>query len=219
MMSTGALAVAHVDGGCYSPLDAPSILDALGNNVARSAKFLAPLHGRERNARVRQPGVVPAIPALLLRCRPPAVARLVVAVYVDAVDRVSRRRSRAHILQERQKVGPSVAHLDSASTVIGVVFVGGKVAPDAHVAPCAVLRWLPRRVTVFAVVIVPAAAAFAGAIAEPPDRGRFLSAAVTATEDTPVPAAVGVGIRQNNPSPEPLSSEVHPRVWHSRSIQ
>lgn len=75
--------------------------------------------------------------ALLLRpCGPAAVARLVVAIVVDAVQRVISRRSPAHVGEERF-VGdcPSLTDGDPSAAIVSVLFVAGTQATSAHASP------------------------------------------------------------------------------------
>jgi hypothetical protein len=80
---------------------------------------------------------VPPFIALLLRAGgPTAVARFVVAIVVDAVQRMIGRWAPAHIGQ-KVFVGaaPPVAYRDTASAVITVALVGLGVAAFQHAAP------------------------------------------------------------------------------------
>lgn len=65
-------------------------------------------------------GIGWAVVPLLLRCRPPTIPGLVVAVVVDPVDRVLRRWLLAHVGQEDREVAPALGYPDTASAVAGV---------------------------------------------------------------------------------------------------
>lgn len=60
----------------------------------------------------------PAVSSLFRCCRPSAVARLVISIVVDAVERMSQR-TWTHVAQKRSKrLSPLFTHRDAASTVI-----------------------------------------------------------------------------------------------------
>src|SRR5258708_12147525 len=78
----------------------------------------------------------------LLRLRgPAAVAGFVVAVVLDAVDRVLRRRSRPHVRVERRVVvEPTIAHQDAAASVVLVALVVRIEAAFLHRTPDCIFR-------------------------------------------------------------------------------
>lgn len=85
--------------------------------------------------------VSPAIVSLLsLRC-PPAIPRFVVAIVVDAIERVRRRWPRSHISQEsREVITPRFADRDPAPTVQGVFRIAPRITAALGVAPAFVFR-------------------------------------------------------------------------------
>lgn len=75
------------------------------------------------------------IRSLLGWSRPATVARFVVAVIVNAVDRAAAWPF-AHVRQEVQEVGaPAIADRDSTGTVVAVRSVSTVIAPTIHGAP------------------------------------------------------------------------------------
>lgn len=77
---------------------------------------------------------------LLLARSPAHVARLVVAVVVDAIDCVVHRRPRSDVFIEREEViSPFLAHLNAATAVVLVLACARVVAPVNHLPKDAVL--------------------------------------------------------------------------------
>ncbi len=103
-------------------------------------------------ARSRSIGVVDAVyrdwahipfifSKLLQRCSPPAVARFVVPIGVEPVNRVIKRRANSHVVQKGDEAGvPPLAHPDSATSIFREVFVGRVFAPRFHANPNAIGR-------------------------------------------------------------------------------
>lgn len=105
-------------------------------------KLLAPAFARRGvggDAAVREANVLPCVSRLLMSGRPPTVSWLVVAVVVDAIDRVPRARSAAHVREENLEVSPSFTDRDAAPTVRRPVPAPLVEAPIAHVLPCRIL--------------------------------------------------------------------------------
>ena len=73
--------------------------------------------------------------------RPSAITWLVVAVVVDAVDRVIGRRFLPHVGIERlERIAPAVAHANAASAVVVKGVIVSVVAPHLHPDPSAILN-------------------------------------------------------------------------------
>jgi hypothetical protein len=91
------------------------------------------------------PPIESRVAGLLPRGGPSAVARFVVAVDIDAVKRVSRRRTRANVSQKRGEVrAPARVDLDSTAAVVGKLGGVGIFAPADCAAPRPVLLgWRP----------------------------------------------------------------------------
>jgi hypothetical protein len=76
------------------------------------------------------------VPTALLLGGPTAIARLVVAVVVLAVQQVFRTRTRPHVQRERlERIPPPAAYFDTPTAVRGVTFIVGVLAAGNHGAP------------------------------------------------------------------------------------
>src|SRR6185369_5762592 len=71
---------------------------------------------------------------------PSAIRRLIVAVVVNAVNRVFRGRTQPHVAQEILKQHPSLANGDASSTVVFVSNKFGVGATSTHAHPREMLR-------------------------------------------------------------------------------
>lgn len=94
------------------PAGAKSVLEY----TARQSEALLPFNKRAGCSVKRQPHIVASVAMLLSVCRPAAVAWLVIAIVVDAVNRFSCR-ALAHVGKEVLKFQPPPAHFDAACTV------------------------------------------------------------------------------------------------------
>src|SRR5260221_710578 len=81
-----------------------------------------------------------AICNLLFASRPAAVARLIVSVIVDAVQRMKARRPWSHICEKVGEAGPPLTDFDSSASVVLPVSCARVVAARAHINPSVVLR-------------------------------------------------------------------------------
>lgn len=88
---------------------------------------------------VRNNAVCPSVPTLIKVGGPTTVFGLVVPVVVDSLKRMSRRRARSHVLQERFVRIPPFTDTNAASAVVVEKSTTRAVAPISHVSPCAVL--------------------------------------------------------------------------------
>lgn len=80
------------------------------------------------------------IHSLLVACRPANIARLVVAVVVDSIQRQAHRRTRADVCIERfETLAPALADLNAAAAIVFVFLHFGVVATLEHVPPDGVL--------------------------------------------------------------------------------
>lgn len=73
-------------------------------------------------------------------CRPTAIGRGIVPIFVDAVNRMLPRRPPAHIGDEICNAHPASANSDAAASVRRKRFITGVETPTPHVSPCDVLR-------------------------------------------------------------------------------
>lgn len=70
------------------------------------------------------------------RSRPTAVRRLVVAINIDAINRMARRWSHAHVGKKcRETVAPTIAHADTPQPVICIAGRVGIFAAVDHATP------------------------------------------------------------------------------------
>jgi hypothetical protein len=119
-------------------LRVPALHEALQNTLVRNAANQGPIANTLGFAVNRDIFGVALIVRLLMSCCPAAVSRLVIPVNVDAVNGAAIR-GKAHVFHKILKaVKPSVAHGDSASSVIGIVPVDGIEASSLHFTPNAV---------------------------------------------------------------------------------
>lgn len=88
------------------------------------------------------------VKALLARCCPPAVARLVVAFVVDSVDRVIAGWARPHVSKKRlERIAPTVAHRDPLGAVMGVSVLVRIETSALDASPYSVFRRLAEAVS------------------------------------------------------------------------
>lgn len=138
-----------------------------------------------------------AILLLLRSGRPAHVARLIVAVVVDAIDRMYPRRTQADVSNECFKAHtPLVAHANPATAVVGIFRIFFGVAAFAKMTPATVFRRFfqtgsvsdfASRMTVsrlapFGVLVFVTAAGFNAPVVQIADLNDRCAAAVTLTE-------------------------------------
>lgn len=112
---------------------------APAQGASLQADAARPLAQRVALAVVRQDAIRPLIVALLQLRRPAHVARFVVAVVIDAVERVAERWTRADIgVENFERIAPALAHADAASAVGLIGWIIRIVAALSHAAPCRV---------------------------------------------------------------------------------
>lgn len=76
------------------------------------------------------------IKALLDRRRPPAILRLIIAIWIDAIDGVMRRRSTAHVGQKDfVGVAPSLANRNATRAVVPIADMLRVIAAGLHAFP------------------------------------------------------------------------------------
>lgn len=96
-------------------------------------------------------GLVHELPVvcLLITRGPSAVFRCVVAIIVQAIERVRGRRPHAHIGQESHKiVPPALAHADAPAAITGEMLVTPVTATRHHAVPSDI--FVPGKLTPFA---------------------------------------------------------------------
>lgn len=139
---------------CQSFFDRHSTAQSLVECCPAKANHFRPLSKRPRLAVECQQTVCPRVSRLFfLRC-PAAISWFVIAVVVDAVKAVLRRRTQAHIRNEQLKIMPPLADSYAAPPVPLVLLRGRSVATVKHVPPNSVFgsafhsvrRWATDRI-------------------------------------------------------------------------
>lgn len=161
---------------------------------------------------------------LLLRRGPAHVARLVVAVVIDTVDRVLRRGARPDVGQEAfERVAPGFADVDASTAVVWEARAGRRVAAIFHTGPSAMFR--RARQSVRGVVVGPQtieAVTTAGACVSAFQVGQFsheCRAAIAAAQRAPMLPVAGRDSDQDEMA-KSLPDEMRgPRAWwHERIV-
>ena len=112
----------------------------LQDNVLWDTSFSGPLRQRHRLAAVSKMYAVALVVGLLFKRSPSHIARLIVAVYVQAVNCVQRARTRANIFQERlERFAPTGAHRYPAPAIDGIAVILGIMATALDMMPDAIL--------------------------------------------------------------------------------
>jgi hypothetical protein len=122
-------------GFLYSPAEAK----ALSNTLAGDADALRPFANSQRLSTACYQPRLPRVAELLFLRGPAAVARLVVAVVVDAIERVASGRPWAYVSEERHEIVPLTADTDAATAVVVVLRVALVAAALFHAVPHYVL--------------------------------------------------------------------------------
>ena len=122
-------------------LNGPSANKAHINGVGLYAKLFSPFVDVLGSSVKVQKGALATIADLRLGRGPAAILRAVVAIVVNAVNRIALIRSRPHILVESRKVAlPSFADLNPSAAVLRIPVIIGVIAPPLDVAPVIVFR-------------------------------------------------------------------------------
>lgn len=122
-------------------LDRPSIQQPTSNCTSTGIKASAPFGQAQGFSVVRNELGVPSVLVLCGAVSPSAVARLIVAVIVDAVNRVIAFGARPHIFKEAAKrLKPSVTHGNATPTVVLIVRLVRVIATIFHACPTFILR-------------------------------------------------------------------------------
>lgn len=133
-------------------LDRQGTLQATCDCLRRDAERARPIKYVHRAAIERQSSTASSIRVLLRQVRPAHVARLVVALVVDAIERVQQRGPRADVIQEGfEGIAPCVAHPNPAATVIGVGLSRRRVAACLRVLPRVIFGCIELAVTSLAI--------------------------------------------------------------------
>lgn len=151
------------------------------------------------------------IGGLLFPSRPSAIFRAIVAVVVDAINRVTGRRARTHVQKERFKFIPSIADANPASSVVTVCAAVGVSATVPQRQPGVVLRGFCSSMTESlcpdALVAIAAARDLFTSLQGCGVRDRFL-AAIACAKPSPVTVWAGSFIPNSDESSESLTVNV-----------
>lgn len=129
------------NGPCQRVFDAPAVLVHSRREGFRvDAGSFTPFDERERLSVKSNPSAGSSIPALRSLCRPSHVFRLIIAVVVDAIYGVLRRRPESYIANKCGEIAPFRAALDSPASVVSPHPIAWTVASSAHSYPNSVLR-------------------------------------------------------------------------------
>lgn len=113
----------------------PALADSLPDQHTRQAESGRRNIQRHVLAEGGKPEGVSLVVELILRKNPSAIAGLVVAVVVDAVQLVSGGRARPHVGKEVLELEPAHTDLDSSPAIVGVSPPMGRQAASLHVRP------------------------------------------------------------------------------------
>ncbi len=136
-MFTATFPMTSLNGRGQSALNvAVPFLQSKQKSRRLDTRLSAPLRQGQISALIFVAFIFLGIARLLRWGGPSHVARLVIAVVVDAVNRMVRRWLASHVLKERHElVAPSFTDGDASSTVAGEVLIVGVVAPRSHSIP------------------------------------------------------------------------------------
>ena len=128
----------------YGALKGPTPAEAILNRLVVDPRFLGQI-GHEIRLTVKHIYVVSSRIAALLSCRrPPYVSRLIVTIYLDAVERVFRGWSRPNVVKECLKGRlPLRTHADAPTAVVLPRAEARISAPVKSLLPCAMLGSTP----------------------------------------------------------------------------
>lgn len=174
----------HFDGCEFGRFIAPrsSLSYHLVRFPARDVEVRNPVRGAERYPINGYKLGFGCIPKLDRWGGPTAVARLVIAIVIFAVERVTRRGSRPHIIQKILKtIQPSLAYGDASATISVIFWVVGVRAAILHLGPDAPLHGIA-----FAVEMLAGQPIIAN------DPSRSLASQASATEFS-FPKTIGDG--------------------------
>ena len=119
----------------------PALVEAGVECFSWHAQLVSPLRYREILAVESQASIAASITRLFCRRGPSAIARLVIAIGVDAIKRVRHARAWPHIIIESLKgFAPPRTDLDTSPAVFFIAATGGVGTALNHVRPYSVFR-------------------------------------------------------------------------------
>jgi len=130
----------------HGALGRPTKLQPRQNHRAEEEPFRASpvlcIHGDPIDCQV---DVIASVIRLLFSRRPSAIARLVIAIIIDAIQGMCRTWTRSHVLRKISKLHPLRTHANATPTVVYVGAVSGLGAAPHHSGPYEVLARKLRR--------------------------------------------------------------------------
>jgi hypothetical protein len=117
-------------------LGRPSAFQATQDERMGDSLAFRPVFHAHGYAVMGQPTRYRSVSYLLSVCRPSYVSGLVVAVIVDAIERMIGRAA-TKIRKERGVIFPAFAHANASPSIAAEVMVSRAPAPIVHVLPCA----------------------------------------------------------------------------------
>lgn len=133
-MATGTLASSRRPG--QGAFQRPAALQSVQQRVGTQAASSRPLRQIVRLAVKCQAVIRALVVHLLDACRPAHIARFVMAVRIDAVNRMLARWTKTDVRQKRREViAPFIADADAAPAVMPKAFVRWIIASLFHLAP------------------------------------------------------------------------------------
>lgn len=119
--------------------DGPAASKASKEEVSMYSESSRPVCNRQRQSVVREVSRCAFIVRLLLGCLPATVIRLVIAIVINASDRVFLSRLCSHVIEEvRKGFQPSRANSYSSPAIVGKRWVVVFVATKPHLLPASV---------------------------------------------------------------------------------
>lgn len=119
--------------------DRPAGMEALRNQALVNPQNLSPLRNGQRLPGMRQPHACAAIVSLSSAGGPYAIIRLIVAIIIESLKRMSCWRL-AHVSEEVFELSPSGAYVDTSAAIAIKAICGRVAASFFHVQPCFVCR-------------------------------------------------------------------------------
>lgn len=124
-----------------STFHGPACVQSLPYGIPTHSEFFSPVRDALRSAAESEHSATAAVPSLLIRSGPHAIARFVVAIVVLSFNGMLGGWLVPHVLVERlERVLPSFADCDSTTAVLGILPIALVVASSEHVIPRMVFR-------------------------------------------------------------------------------
>lgn len=195
------------DGRCDGTFNIPSAIDSATQDAQWYSTFFTPITHALCLAAKCDSMVTSGITALLARCCPAAITRLVVAIIVNAFNRMLRTGAWSHVFIKRLKGLPLLAYFNATFPISRVFHSRGGRATTVHASPDAVFRGLGHAVLAAMATPTSTVAAVPKLLA---NHDGFSSALASAQPIGPLRfSSRGGDIANNCPSPERLSSQVY----------